>query len=64
MILPKAHYDWMNLRLQDFKTVSQYNSTMFRITSQLNLSGEKNIDEDLLVKNISTFHVTNLLLQQ
>ena len=32
VILPKARYDWMHLRLQDFKTVSEY-SAMFRITS-------------------------------
>ena len=25
VILPKTRYDWMHLRLQDFKTVSEYN---------------------------------------
>ena len=29
IILPKAHYDWMHLRLQDFKSVSEYNSALF-----------------------------------
>ena len=33
VILPKARYDWMHLRLQDFKTVSEYNSILFRINS-------------------------------
>ena len=33
VILPKACYDWMHLRLQDYKTVSEYNSAMFRISS-------------------------------
>ena len=32
----------MHLRLQDFKTISEYNSTLFKISSQLNLCGEKN----------------------
>ena len=64
VILPKAHYDWMHLRLQDFKTVSEYNAAMFRITSQLTLCGEKITDEDMLEKTFSTFHETNLLLQQ
>ena len=41
VILPKARYDWMHLRLQDFKTVSEYNSALFRISSQLKLCGEK-----------------------
>ncbi|KAI3454901.1 hypothetical protein Pfo_011564 [Paulownia fortunei] len=40
IILPKGHYDWMQLRLQDFKSVSEYNSVMFKITSQLKLCGE------------------------
>ena len=64
VILPKARYDWMHLRLQDFKTVSEYNFAMFRITSQLTLYGERITDEDMLVKTFSTFHATNLLLQQ
>ncbi|KAI3468988.1 hypothetical protein Pfo_025651 [Paulownia fortunei] len=37
IILPKICYDWMHLRLQDFKSVSKYNSTMFKITYQLTL---------------------------
>ncbi|KAK9675551.1 hypothetical protein RND81_11G014500 [Saponaria officinalis] len=39
VILPNARYDWMHLRLQNFKYVSEYNSAMFRITSQLKLYG-------------------------
>ena len=64
MILSKARYDWMHLRLQHFKTVSESNSAMFRITSQLTLCGERITDEDMLEKTFSTFHATNLLLQQ
>ena len=64
VILPKTRYDWMHLRLQDYKTVSEYNSAMFRISSQLKLCGEKVTDEDMLEKTFSTFHALNLLLQQ
>ncbi|PIN17289.1 hypothetical protein CDL12_10050 [Handroanthus impetiginosus] len=64
VILPKARYDWMHLRLQDFKTVSDYNSAIFKISSQLKLCGEKITDEDLLEKIFSTFHTSNVLLQQ
>ncbi|PIN21574.1 hypothetical protein CDL12_05725 [Handroanthus impetiginosus] len=64
VILPKARYDWMYLRLQDFKTVSDYNSAIFKISSQLKLCGEKITDEDLLEKTFSTFHASNVLLQQ
>ncbi|XP_027184011.1 uncharacterized protein LOC113782318 [Coffea eugenioides] len=37
---------------------------MFRITSQLPLCGEKVTDKDMLEKTFSTFHVSNMLLQQ
>ena len=33
VILPKACYDWMHLRLRDFKSVSDYNLTLFKISS-------------------------------
>ncbi|XP_050217287.1 uncharacterized protein LOC126668114 [Mercurialis annua] len=64
VILPKARYDWMHLRLQDFKSVSEYNSAIFRISSKLKLCGETITDEDLLEKTFSTFHASNVVLQQ
>ncbi|XP_070677589.1 uncharacterized protein [Malus domestica] len=33
MILPRARYEWTHLRIQDFKSVAEYNSAMFRISS-------------------------------
>ena len=44
--------------------MSQYNSTLFKITSQLNLCSEKVIEEDMLEKTFTTFHALNMLLQQ
>ena len=64
VILPKAHYDWMYLRLQDFKTISEYNSALFKISSRLKLCEEKITDEDMLEKTFTTFHASNVLLQQ
>ncbi|XP_017621033.1 uncharacterized protein LOC108465222 [Gossypium arboreum] len=63
VILPKARYEWLNLRLQDFKFASDYNSAMFRITLQLNLCGEKITDAEMLEKTYSTFHANNVVLQ-
>ena len=37
---------------------------MFRITSLLLLCGEKVTDEEMLEKTFSTFHASNVLLQQ
>ncbi|XP_070035005.1 uncharacterized protein [Nicotiana tomentosiformis] len=50
--LPQARYDWAHQRLQDFKSVSEYNSAMFRITSKLKLCGDTITDYDMLEKNI------------
>ncbi|KAK9698556.1 hypothetical protein RND81_08G113000 [Saponaria officinalis] len=63
VILPNACYDWMHLRLLDFKSVSEYNSAMFRITSQVKLCGEKITDMDMLEKTYSTFHANNVVMQ-
>ncbi|KAM3398515.1 hypothetical protein P3S68_002031 [Capsicum galapagoense] len=64
VILPKARYEWMHLRFQDYKSVYEYNSAMFRISSQLKLCGETVNDGDMMEKTLSTFHASNLLLQQ
>nr|XP_004252451.2 uncharacterized protein LOC101250381 [Solanum lycopersicum] len=64
VIHPKARYDWMHLRLQNFKSIHEYNSAMFRITSQLKLCGETVSEIDMIEKTFSTFHASNVLLQQ
>lgn len=63
-MLPKARYDWIHLRLEDFKSVSDYNSAVFKIVSELKMCGEKITNDDMLEKTFSTFHATNVLLQQ
>ncbi|XP_024190504.1 uncharacterized protein LOC112194507 [Rosa chinensis] len=64
IVLPKANYEWTHLRLQDYNSVIDYNSTMFRITSQMNLCGEPITQEMMLEKTFSTFHASNMVLQQ
>ncbi|XP_047312601.1 uncharacterized protein LOC124915896 [Impatiens glandulifera] len=64
IILPKAQFEWLHLCVQDFKSVSEYNSALYQITSQLKLCGETITDGDMLEKTFSTFHASNVLLQQ
>ena len=64
VILPKARYDWLHLRLQDFKSVSEYNFALFKISSQLKLCGENITDEDMLEICFTIFHASNVLMQQ
>ncbi|XP_015164254.1 uncharacterized protein [Solanum tuberosum] len=63
-VLPRAHYEWMHLRFQDYKTIIEYNSIVFRITSQLKLCGETINDEDMLENTLTTFHASNVILLQ
>nr|XP_028964617.1 uncharacterized protein LOC103441416 [Malus domestica] len=58
MIFIRRHLD------EDFKSVAEYNSALFRITSQMKLCGDTITDEILLEKTYSTFHANNMLLQQ
>lgn len=64
VVLPQARQDWLNLRLLDFKNITEYNSEMFRIISQLELCGEKISEDAKLEKTYSTFPPANMLLQQ
>ncbi|GAV87723.1 UBN2 domain-containing protein, partial [Cephalotus follicularis] len=64
VVLPKALNDWSQLRFQDSKTVSEYNSTLFKIVSQLKMCGEVITEDMLLEKIYRTFHASNMLLQQ
>ncbi|XP_024197263.2 uncharacterized protein LOC112200463 [Rosa chinensis] len=64
IVLPRARYEWTHLRLQDFNSVTDFNSAMHRITSQLKLCGEPVSEDSKLEKTFSTFHATNMILQQ
>jgi hypothetical protein len=46
------------------KSASEYNSAMLYITSKLRLYMDNIIDGDMLEKTLSTFHTSNVLLQQ
>ncbi|XP_056854153.1 uncharacterized protein LOC130503551 [Raphanus sativus] len=64
VILPEAMYEWTHLRIQDFKSVNEYNSALFRIVSKMRLCGEKITDKQLLEKTYQTMSSSNMLLQQ
>ena len=64
VVLSRARYEWTHLRFQDYSSVTEYNFAMFRITSQMNLCGEKVTQDMMLEKTFSTFHASNMILQQ
>nr|GEW45187.1 hypothetical protein [Tanacetum cinerariifolium] len=64
VLLPSARDEWNNLRFQDFKKVSEYTSALFRICQTLKFYGQFVTEEDMLEKTFSTFHASNINLQQ
>ena len=62
--LPKACNDWQNLRFQDFKSVQEYNSELFKKVSVLCLC-EKTVTEGMMLEEtFTTFHARDVILQQ
>ncbi|PIN12038.1 hypothetical protein CDL12_15355 [Handroanthus impetiginosus] len=57
--LPKARYDWLHLWLQDFKSISECDSAMFKITSQLKLCGEDIFDGDIPFPEVNATNFSN-----
>ncbi|KAK9705917.1 hypothetical protein RND81_07G091800 [Saponaria officinalis] len=60
VLLPRLHEDWKNLRFQDFTSVNEYNSALFRISSQLEYCGDEVTDFAKLKKTFSTMGGPNL----
>nr|BAF36297.1 hypothetical protein [Ipomoea trifida] len=51
-------------KFQDYKSVIDYNSALHKIVSQLKLCKQEVSEKDLIEKTLSTFHASNLVLQQ
>ncbi|XP_068340410.1 uncharacterized protein [Pyrus communis] len=62
--LPEARHDWQYLCFQDFRFVNEYNSKVCIIRSLLQFCKMELTKSDILEKTYSTFHATNIILQQ
>ncbi|XP_070682549.1 uncharacterized protein [Malus domestica] len=62
--LPEAKHDWQHLCFQNFKFVNEYNSKVCRIHSLLKFCKVELTESDFLENTYSTFHATNIVLQQ
>lgn len=64
IILPEANYEWAQLRLQDFKTVGDYNHAVHRISTKLQFCEKALSDADKIEKTLSTMLPAERILQQ
>jgi hypothetical protein len=55
-ILPQEEQDWVRLRFADFKSISEYNSTLHQICTNLSLCDKVVTDTEKIEKTLSTFH--------
>jgi hypothetical protein len=60
--LPAARHTWIHLRVQDFKSIADYNSELFQIASDSKLCRHTVNDEEQIEKTLSTFHSTNMVV--
>ncbi|CAM8997602.1 unnamed protein product [Rhodiola kirilowii] len=64
VMLPLYRDKCAALRFQDFVKVSEYNSEMIKIVSHLKFCGDTITDAEMMEKTLSTFHASNVTLQQ
>ncbi|XP_058775723.1 uncharacterized protein LOC131649998 [Vicia villosa] len=64
VLLPSLMDQWNKLRFQDYKSVIAYNSAMHQIITQLEFCGTIITEKEKLEKTFSTFHASQVLLQQ
>ncbi|XP_074318041.1 uncharacterized protein LOC141654825 [Silene latifolia] len=64
VLLPKLCHEWENLCFQDFTLVNEYNSTLFRIASQLEYCGHEVSDFTKIEKTFSTMGKRNIDFQR
>jgi hypothetical protein len=64
LIWPEANHERNHLRLQDFKSVADYNHAIHRICSKLKFYEKKPTDTDKIEKTLSTMLLSDRVLQQ
>jgi hypothetical protein len=63
MILPEANHDWTMLRLQDFKSIGEYNHVVHKICARLRFCEKEPSEEDKIEKTLQTMLPSDRILQ-
>jgi hypothetical protein len=62
IICPEAQHEWNHLRLQDFKSVTDYNHIVHNICTRLKFCEKEPTDAEKIQKTLSTMHPSNRVL--
>jgi hypothetical protein len=63
VILPEANHDWIMLRLQDFKSIGEYNHTIHEICVRLRFCEKEPSKVDKIEKTFQTMLPLDRILQ-
>jgi hypothetical protein len=63
VILPEANHDWTMLRLQDFKSIGEYNHVFHQIYAKLCFCEKEPSEVDKIEKTLQTMLPSNRILQ-
>jgi hypothetical protein len=64
VILPEATHEWNHLRIQDFKSVGEFNHVMHKLSSKLKFCEKEPTDAEKIEKTLSTMLPAHMILQQ
>jgi hypothetical protein len=63
VILPEANYDWTMLRLQDFKSIGEYNHVVHKISARLRFCEKEPSEVDKIENTLQTMLPSDRILQ-
>jgi hypothetical protein len=63
VILPETNHDWTMLRLQDFKSIGEYNHVVHKICARLRFWEKEPSEEDKIEKALQTMLPSDRMLQ-
>jgi hypothetical protein len=63
VILPEAIHDWTLLRLQDYKSIEDYNNAIHKICAKLQFCEKEPSEMDKIEKSLQTRFPSDKILQ-
>jgi hypothetical protein len=63
VILPEANHDWVHIRLQDYKSIGDYNNGVHKICAKLWFCEKKHSDEEKIEETLTTMLPSDRVLK-
>jgi gag-polypeptide of LTR copia-type len=63
IILPEANHEWTHIRLQDFKSIEDYNHAVHKVCAKLRFCEKEPSDGDKIEKTLQTMLPSDRILQ-